>query len=548
MSHTPFPTAGTYNVSMVANDGCGFDTAYTTITVYPKPISVFTIDQDTICSGQSVQFTNQSQNVSSTLWFFGDGDSSILANPSHIYQLPGQYTVFLVVSAQNTNCSDTSSIIITVVHTPIAMFLSIPGDGCQPLLINFQNLTLNSTYHIWSFGDGNSSVDFEPNHLYTDAGQFLVTLIEIGDYGCADTASTLVHVFPKPEASFLVSQDSSCSYPITVGFTNTSMGALAYDWDLGNGQTSTNTNESSTYSVPGAYLIQLIASNQYGCTDTASYTFNVYQSPTAFFDFGPFQGCAPLTIQFDNLSLLGTNFYWDFGDGTFSNEQEPVHIYSTAGLFSPSLIVTGVGGCTDTLESQSIVQVFPRPIASFTYETHNLAAPEATVNFQNYSQDADIYNWFFGDGSSTNETNPTHTYSENDSFLVTLISGNDHGCYDTSMQWINVDFQYGLYVPNALTPENGPSATRLFTPKGVGLKSYHIWIYDTWGNLLWDSDKISETGSPLESWNGYYNDELLPQDVYVWKIEAVFRNGVVWKGKEYQNGRIKNTGTVTLLR
>ncbi len=80
------------------------------------------------------------------------------------------------------------------------------------------------------------------------------------------------------------------------------------------------------------------------------------------------------------------------------------------------------------------------------------------------------------------------------------------------------------------------------------MKSYHIQIYDTWGNLLWESRELTDDGQPKESWDGYYKGVLLQQDVYVWKAAATFIDGTTWEGQHYPSGEIKPTGTVTILR
>jgi gliding motility-associated-like protein len=102
-------------------------------------------------------------------------------------------------------------------------------------------------------------------------------------------------------------------------------------------------------------------------------------------------------------------------------------------------------------------------------------------------------------------------------------------------------------VPNALSPEFGVGEVRVFHPKGVGLDSYSVQIFNTWGELLWQSTALVD-GSPTESWDGTFNGEVVPQDVYVWKIEATFLDGTVWQGKEYGEGNFKRIGTVTVIR
>ena len=108
---------------------------------------------------------------------------------------------------------------------------------------------------------------------------------------------------------------------------------------------------------------------------------------------------------------------------------------------------------------------------------------------------------------------------------------------------------HGLFIPNAFSPSNLNSLVQNFQPVGVGLASYHIQVYDTWGNLLWESTKLDNEGRPTEYWDGKLkNGKKLPMDAYVWKAEAVFMNGDIWQGMDYGDGKPKTYGTVTIIK
>ena len=98
-----------------------------------------------------------------------------------------------------------------------------------------------------------------------------------------------------------------------------------------------------------------------------------------------------------------------------------------------------------------------------------------------------------------------------------------------------------------MSPETQFGEAGVFQPKGVGIATYHVQIFNTWGELMWESTALID-GSPAEYWDGTFNGELVPQDVYVWQIEAVFLDGSVWPGKEYGPARIQKIGTVTVIR
>jgi PKD repeat protein len=198
---------------------------------------------------------------------------------------------------------------------------------------------------------------------------------------------------------------------------------------------------------------------------------------------------------------------------------------------------------------QNAVSVLNTPVASFNYIKDPDPYNYGLVHFTNGSTGGMSYNWDFGDGTTSPLINPSHQYQNYGEYIVTLIVTNANGCADTVTQIIYVDYFKGLFVPNALTPEDGPEDVRHFLPKGRGLKKYRLEIFDGWGNLIWYSDKIVD-GIPTEGWNGTRIDNgvLLPQDVYVWKIRAEFLDGSLWEGQEREGGRKRNTGTITLIR
>jgi hypothetical protein len=137
-----------------------------------------------------------------------------------------------------------------------------------------------------------------------------------------------------------------------------------------------------------------------------------------------------------------------------------------------------------------------------------------------------------------------------------LIAIHSNGCTDTVIKNVTTEYVQNLTMPNAMMPMAGASdEVKIFKPKGIGLKKYRIEIFSTWGEKIWESSALDEHGSPKEYWDGTYqgNDAtkkgmLLPQDVYIWKAEAVFADENIWKGNTYDGTTFSNTGTITLLR
>ena len=549
-SHT-YTTSGQFLIRLIVNDSCGKDTTYTNVSVWPKPVLSFINSKDTLCTNEPVSFLNTTTTpLSYFSWDFGDLTTSTQPNPVHFYSSPGTYTVTFSGISANFNCPNTISKQIVVKPTPTANIQANPDNGCTPLTVNFIG---DSSFHTWHFGNGNTSGLLNPIHTYTSPGSYTIQLISEFANGCSDTAYKQITVFPKPIADFNKSIDSSCIYPVQVLFTNQSIGGSGYYWGFGNGYSS-NVNDSiyATYTSPGIYSDTLIAHNQYSCTDTIIKSFIVYPTPEAYGRLVPTEGCQPLEVLFIDSSFNANTYKWFFGDGNMSTIANPNYTYLSYGSFAVTLIIEGSGGCRDTLNLTDTITVFPKPIADFVYlQLDTPVNPSGYVQFTNLSLLSNYYLWDFGDLLSDTSENPWHRYQMWGSYQVTLYAENIFGCKDTVYDELEIDMFHALYIPNAFSPGYGPSEVQVFKPAGVGIVEYHIWIYDTWGNLIWESDKLINS-EPEESWDGNdrYGNPLM-QDVYVWKAEAKFNDGTNWPGEKYKVGNLtkrRKYGTVTLLR
>ncbi|CAG1769781.1 hypothetical protein BAC2_00569, partial [uncultured bacterium] len=209
----------------------------------------------------------------------------------------------------------------------------------------------------------------------------------------------------------------------TVGTNGT---PLTYAWAFGDGTTGTGLTASHTYTQVGTYTVTLTATD--GCGFAQSATVNnavtVYAPVQAAFVSSPVSGIAPVTAVFTNTSTGDfTSSLWDFGDGVTSTLLSPTHTYTSAGVYTVTLRVTGPGG-TNTSAVTNAVTVYAPVHAAFT-ATPTTGTPPLTVNFSNTSTgDFTSSLWTFGDGVTSTSPNPTHVYSAVGTYTVTLsISG-----------------------------------------------------------------------------------------------------------------------------
>ncbi|MDO9579129.1 MAG: PKD domain-containing protein, partial [Bacteroidales bacterium] len=302
----------------------------------------------------------------------------------------------------------------------------------------------------------------------------------------------------------------------------------------------------------GNFYATLVATNPYGCSDTIIDTLTVHPLPIADFQYS--NSCAGDTTHFwdvsDTVNAPLTNWKWDFMDATMlighDTLQNPDYLFATAGNSKTRLIITDNNGCQDdTLKT--VVTHPAAPVSAFKIE-ENYDNVQGRIHLINETLNATGYEWDFDNGFTSTAKDPTITYDDEGTYNIKLISYNDN-CFNTLTRPYTLLFK-GLYVPHAFSPTNPMNGVRLFKPVGMNIKTYLVEVYDSWGKLLWSSTKLIN-GSPEEGWDGTYNGNLLPQDVYVWRIEAVFRDGSVWNSNnagDHTNIPEKTYGTVTLLR
>jgi PKD repeat protein len=545
-----YQNPGTYTCSLYVNNGCSFDTISQVITVNPPPTVSFVPSVPAVCAKSPISFINNSINCINFNWNFGDTTAtSTLTNPQHTYQNSGTYTVTLTGTSTTFGCNATYTMALNVKSLPIPIIDSDTTFGCAPLVINFQNLSQNANFYTWYFGDGNTTSSVSPTNIYVNTGTYTVKLKAENLSGCIDSTTYSINVFDVPTAGFTISSNFTCSVPVQISTTNTSVGATSYFWDFGNGVTSTLNAPLITYLTFEQDTIMLIASNSYGCKDTVTDIFYSVETPQVNFIANPDTGCQPLRVAFQNLTQFATSYFWRFGDSLISTNMNVEHVYYDVGNYTVFLKASNQF-CSDSITKNNLITVYPKPSADFTFNQIYIdGLPNGTIQFTDNSQDAVSYHWYFGDNEESEEINPLHQYPGYNNYFPSLVITNAFGCLDTITKLVVPDYFEGLFVPNALMP-NSPAAgdSRVFLPKGKSLKEYHLQIFNSYGILIFESRQLDINGSPTEGWDGIYKGIQCQQDAYVWEIEASFIGGKSWQGVKSANGKFKKTGTLTLVK
>lgn len=520
-THT-FTEAGVYQIAQFVNNGCSFDTTFAQVEVFAAPQADFAANAVGVCAGSPVQFTNLSPDVNNVNWDFGDGNTSNVTNPQHVYSTSGTFDVTIEVSSDGFECPGTITQPFTVYALPVPAF-TIPSEvGCSPYEVVFTNTTSGGSFFTWDFGNGESSSNANVSQVFTNATGnpvlYTVTLTATTLQLCEASFSADIIVSPTPVADFTLSQNEACMFPVTVQLLNNSTFATGYLWDFGVLGSSEALNPTVQVDAVGDYPITLTATNGFGCSSSASDIFTINPLPQIGFTTDVSDGCAPVTVNFTNTSQGGVNFQWFFGGLGTSSEENPSVTFPNPGLYDVGLVVETDQGCTDTLVVDNQVTVYSLPVANFTHDPEERTSIyNPIVSFTDQSLDAVNYFWNFGDGNGSQEVNPVHTYEIPGTFFIQLTVTNAFGCLSEATSTIVVVDQFNVYVPNAFTPD-GDNVNDVFLPRVVGrdlLESYQLAIFDRWGIEVFKSDDIDEP------WLGNFRggEYYVQDDAYIWQIK-----------------------------
>jgi gliding motility-associated-like protein len=546
-------------------DGCEQLSDTTTITINPSPGSGFVaLDYSpfgTNCSPQNVSFqvdaVTQSLNPTNYQWQVADGsgvleDISSGTTPTFSYnfindtQALRDYAVRLTTTLPGGACSGDSTLTIRISPVPVSTFtLDTLIFDCEKMRIRAEATQVGLPIYAWTvLVDGTpvynevSAVGFlerEINRLVGFDQSIEFRLQTTNFANCqSDLSSQQITVLQADifNTSFIATPLVQTLPNATVQVTNTTnVGDWDYTWDFGDSRTSNLRDPlQHVYESFGNYTIVLTVTNGV-CTEADSIAVVIEPIPPIVdFAYSPDRGCSPLTVTFTNLSQYAdvNSYYWDFGDGEIlAAVSDPVHTYTSPGLYSVSLSASNVSQDTVTTLKQQIIEVFAAPRAIFSVKPTEVYIPQKIVYTRNDSENADFYEWDFGDGTQSTEEQPTHAYTQEGFFDIRLIAQTTTGCSDTLTlkAAVRVIEAGEVLIPNAFSPDaSGPGGTGkndVFIPLLRNVTSFQMTVFNRWGELLFETNDLAK------GWDGYYNGKLCQQDVYVYKIKATLEDGSI---------------------
>ena len=421
-SHT-YLVNGIYEVSLTAINQCENSTTSYNVEILVLANAQFTSNVNTGCNPLTVNFSNQSTNADSYLWSFPGGtpSSSTEENPVVIYNNAGAFDVTLEAINGAGSKFLTYSDYIVVNETVVPGFTYVK-NGSQ---VTFTDTSHYATTISWNFGDGGTSNEQNPVHIYSDNGTY--TVIQTVTNGCSSKnkeITVIIAVAPVP--SFSSDYTGPICVEESVQFTNTSTySPTSYLWTFEGGTPATSTDENPVvqYMSGGTYDVTLSVTNANGTNQIILDNYIVVDpKPTVSYTYVP----DGLKLDFTQQINYSNNQSWNFGDGSTSTAVNPSHTYLAEGLYVVSLKASNRCGETEYISS---VNVLLAPTADFGAASA-VICPGGSVQFDNLSSPSTTsWEWTFAGGSpaTSTEKNPSVTYTNSGNYDVTLTVYNSSG-------------------------------------------------------------------------------------------------------------------------
>jgi PKD repeat protein len=548
-----------------------FDSINKPIIIKAKPVADFYFPIAAACPPFEVQMDNSSiGNQLSYDWNFANEGTSSFFEPSHTFSNETTQIderIIRLIANSTVGCSDTIEKSISVYPNVHSNFIMSDNAGCSPLNIDFTGTQNATAVQLLWFIDGRAfSTIQNPNYRFVnelaqnEPHEILYVVRSL--YECTDSMTKHITVYPTPIGEFIPSplpadyDTTNDRTSITFDNETTHQSNWKYDWDYGNEDFNHESAAEFTYNYRSFYWgdknnnykisVKMIAYNKNNpeCNDTVIHDVIIYPPLPQVNAGEDLKKCVPYEVDFEARRKYLDNadsdsLWWDFGDGTFSSEPNPMHNYPVAGVYTVKLTVKGDGG---TNRDYKIISVDPKPEIDFSFNDSLVFVASQTkgndvIYFYNHTKYASNYRWYFdsesnlGGSPDSEEKEPSWFYPEIGVYYVALIAESEYGCLDTLINETpirvmgedSIWFPTAFYVDPAIEEYDDdnsyPTNKYIFRPRNTGIERYKLEIYNRWGVLVFTSNDVNI------GWNGFIKGVPAKQDVYVWRANGLFTTG-----------------------
>ena len=564
------PDPGTFTIRQVATNGCSFDTLEQQVEVFAPPVINLSGVDVFACEDAPTTLTAIAENPGWAAWSFSDGGLGIGLSVEHTFYEPGVFTAVFETEEAFSGCANVDSVEVTVYPAPDLDWYPEPAAGCSPLTVQIENGSSGALFHQFQFGDGSAvALGQAPQHTFVNPTdsilQYVVHYAAESDQLCGAEDSIAVTVLPTPVASFSLASPNHCGAPVDVPLSNASQGAIVGQWYIedASGQTAAppylGIVPNWTLGEPGNFEITLVASNDYACSDTTVSPYDVFVPPVAAVSTLPDSGCVPLDVAFADGSLGADMVVLILDTGAYSGglPDDPITLNSP-GTYPGRAIAISAEGCRDTLDLDPIT-VHPLPDADFSFGALGAGPDNTSFTFAPVDTTAWFYTWNFGDGTEAYDPAQVHVFPGVGEYAVSLETQTQFGCKDLEVEWITIEDDVQVWIPNAFTPStngvfDGINDGFLPVVRGWSLiDKYEFWVFDRWGN------EVFYTQDPEEAWVGDHRDpgtalqgtHSVDGGVYNWLLRLTLEGDepdLIWPNTHQCDGPRQYCGTVTVLR
>jgi len=421
----------------------GFGDCSSSDSVYLQYVDGVEISSNTVCQSDTTRFEHSTPmpaaNIASYSWDFGDGNSSSLANPSHVYSYGDTFLVTLEIETYSGCVLDT--FMKVVVHpNPIPEFSF--ENVCDGNSVTFLDQGIEGSATVisrsWDIeNDGTTDYALDSiNHLYSSFGTYSVEYKLLDALGCADSMVKTVYIHPMPVADFEVENECLNVVHQFVDSSEVALGSFdSFTWNFGDGNSSTLQSPTHTYVTAGSKTVTLTVVTDSGCVDSKTLTTQVYHLPVA--DFNADSVCENVAASFNDASTtqsgILTQYSWTFGNGQSSNVMSPSHDYDNPGLYNVKHIVVSNYGCRDTVEHK--IRIYPAPQTAFGWLNNVCQGDPLPFYDQSIIQQVTPggdqivdWEWIVNDEFFSSDPSPTYQTVDYQSFHVRLTTFSNYGC------------------------------------------------------------------------------------------------------------------------